>query len=136
MNNKNWYKISAKDKILGRLATQVAMSLMGKDSPDYTPHEDKGSFFIITDAEKVRVTGNKENSKEYFFPSQYPGNSKVVDYKKMKEKKPCFIITHAVKGMLPKNKLGSRMLTRLKVYSGSEHPHSAQNPVDLEIQSD
>lgn len=127
-----WYKISARDKILGRLATRVAVILMGKDQPDYAPYEDKGGFFIITDADKIKVSGNKKKNKEYFFPSKYPGNSRTVKYDKMQSKKPEFIIYHAVKGMLPKNKLGSRMITRLKVYTGSEHPHHAQKPIDLE----
>ncbi len=132
MYKRNWYKISADNKTLGRLATQAAIILMGKKNPEFNRHEDKGDFLIVTDAEKVRVSGSKEKNKTYFRASQYPGNSKVIEYKHVQEKKPEFIIHHAVKGMLPKNKLGSRMITRLKVYAGSEHPHDAQSPVDME----
>jgi len=132
MYKRKWYKISAENKMLGRLATRAAQILMGKNSVDFNRHEDKGDFLVITDAEKIVVSGNKAKAKGYFFASTYPGNSKMIPYEKMMEKDPSYIIFHAVKGMLPKNKLGSRMITRLKIYSGSEHPHGAQNPVELE----
>ncbi|MBN2406553.1 MAG: 50S ribosomal protein L13 [Elusimicrobia bacterium] len=132
MIKRKWYKLSAKGKTLGRLATRASVILMGKDKVDYRAHEDKGDFFIVTDAAEVKVSGKKETAKKYFVPSIYPGNSRFVSYAKVKNDKPEFIIYHAVKGMLPKNKLGSRMLKRLKVYSGSEHPHAAQEPIDLE----
>jgi len=136
MSERVWYKISAKDKTLGRLATESAVILMGKSKPDFSRHEDKGDFLIITDAEKVSVSGKKEEQKQYFKVSQYPGNSRFISYAYMKEKNPENIISLAVKGMLPKNKLGRQMLTRLKVYAGSEHPHEAQVPIDLEKTND
>lgn len=132
MYKRNWYKISAGNKILGRLATRAAVVLMGKNKADFIRHEDKGDFLVITDAEKVKVSGNKQDKKMYFIPSRYPGNSKFISYNSMQEKKPENIIYHAVKGMLPKNKLGSRMLTRLKIYTGNEHPHFAQQPINME----
>jgi large subunit ribosomal protein L13 len=130
---RDWYRINAEGKTLGRLATQAAGILMGKNRVDFNKHEDKGGFLVVTNAEKVKVTGSKAADKEYFFASKYPGNSKLVSYGHILEKKPEYIIYHAVKGMLPKNKLGSRMLTRLKIYAGEAHPHDAQEPVDLEI---
>lgn len=130
---RKWYKVSAEDLILGRLATRAAVVLMGKNRPDYVPHEDKGDFLIITDAEKVRVTGSKASQKTYFRPSRYPGNSKTIEYDRMMKNDPCHIIEHAVKGMLPKNRLADKRMKRLKVYVGSEHPNQAQNPVDLEL---
>jgi len=132
MNERVWYKISAREKTLGRLATESAVILMGKSKTDFSRHEDKGDFLIITDAAQVAVSGKKEEQKKYFKVSQYPGNSRFIPYAYMKEKNPGNIIAHAVKGMLPKNKLGRQMLTRLKVYAGSEHPHEAQMPIDLE----
>lgn len=132
MYKRNWYKISAGNKTLGRLATRAAVVLMGKNKVDFIRHEDKGDFLVITDAEKVKVSGNKQDNKKYFIPSKYPGGSKFISYSRMKENNPEYIIYHAVKGMLPKNKLGSRMLTRLKIYPGSEHPHHAQDPVNME----
>ena len=130
---RKWYKVSAKDAVLGRLATQAAVILMGKNRPDYAPHEDKGDFLIITDAEQVKVTGNKAAQKTYFRPSRYPGNSKTIEYERMMKKDPRHIIEHAVKGMLPKNRLADKRIRRLKVYAGSEHPNAAQNPIDLEL---
>ncbi|MFH1415312.1 MAG: 50S ribosomal protein L13 [Elusimicrobiota bacterium] len=132
MKERKWYIISAKDKVLGRLATRAAVILMGKTNTDFSRHEDKGDFLIVTDAEKVKVTGGKEQKKTYFKASQYPGNSKIIDYAHIKKNNPEYIVHHAVKGMLPKNKLGSRMITRLKIYAGGEHPHAAQNPETLE----
>ncbi len=132
MYKRIWYKINAENKTLGRLATRAACILMGKNNADFARHEDKGDFLIITNAEKIRVTGNKEKNKKYFIVSKYPGNSKFVSYDNMKKKKPEYIIHHAVKGMLPKNKLANRMITRLKIYAGSVHPHHAQEPVNLD----
>ena len=130
---RKWYKVSAKDAVLGRLSTKAATILLGKNKPDYTPHEDKGDFLIITDAEKVKVTGNKAEQKTYFRPSKYPGGSKTIEYARIMEKDPRHIIEHAVRGMLPKNRLADKRMNRLKVYTGSEHPNAAQNPIDLEI---
>ncbi|MFC2048596.1 50S ribosomal protein L13 [Elusimicrobiota bacterium] len=132
MNNREWYIISASKLPLGRLSTMAAGILMGKGKVDYSPHEDKGGFLIVTDAEQVQLSGTKKDDKEYFYASTYPGNSRSVKLKRMQEKRPDYIVRHAVKGMLPKNKLASRMINRLKVYVGSEHPHQAQNPVILE----
>jgi large subunit ribosomal protein L13 len=132
MSERTWYKISAKGKTLGRLATESAVILMGKRSTDFSRYEDKGDFLIITDADKVTVSGKKEEQKEYFKISQYPGHSRFISYAYMKENHPERIIMNAVKGMLPKNKLGRRMLTRLKVYVNSDHPHEAQLPIALE----
>lgn len=131
MNNKKWYTISAEDKVLGRLASRIAVVLMGKDEPDYDPAGDTGSFVIVTDAEKIKVSGKKYEDKEYFFPSTYPGNSKSIKFKNIFEKNPEFVIKHAVKGMLPKNKVADKMLKRLKVYTGPEHPHGAQEPEEF-----
>ncbi len=133
MNGRKWYKLSAEGAVLGRLAARAALILTGKNRVDYTPHEDKGDFLIITDASKVRVSGNKQTQKTYFRPSRYPGNSKTIEYERMMKNDPCHIITHAVKGMLPKNRLAAKRMKRLKVYPGSEHPNQAQQPVELEI---
>lgn len=136
MQKRNWYKINAENKTLGRLATKAAVILMGKDKVDFRRDVDSGDFLIITNADKVNLTGNKSTQKQYFRASSYPGNSKLVDIKHVREKTPKFVVYHAVKGMLPKNKIANRMITRLKIYIGEEHPHVAQNPVDLENNSD
>ncbi|MFW6134350.1 MAG: 50S ribosomal protein L13 [Elusimicrobiota bacterium] len=132
MKNRKWHKISAKDKVLGRLASRVSKILMGKHKVDYAAHEDNGDFVIVTDADKVKVTGKKKSEKVYFKTSRYPGNSKFISYEEIKKKKPEYIIYNSVKGMLPKNKIARRMLTRLKIYSNSDHPHGSQQPIDLE----
>jgi large subunit ribosomal protein L13 len=123
--------VDAKDQILGRLAVNIANALRGRDKPTYTPHVDTGDFVIVINAEKVKLTGAKEEQKKYMFYSGYMGGEKYRNVADFREKRPEFIITNAVKGMLPKNKLASRMLTKLKVYSGEEHPHSAQQPTQL-----
>lgn len=133
MSERKWYKISAEGKTLGRLATRAATVLMGKDRVDYTPHEDKGAGLIVTDAEKIEIGGNKAETKKYFSSSTYPGNSEEILYKDLAEKDPGKIIYLAVKGMLPKNKLASKRLKRLKIYEGSEHPHGAQKPEELKL---
>lgn len=126
-----WKIVDAKDQILGRLAVNIANALRGRDKPTYTPHVDTGDFVIVINAEKVKLTGAKEEQKKYMFYSGYMGGEKYRNVADFREKRPEFIITNAVKGMLPKNKLSSRMLTKLKVYSGEEHPHSAQQPTQL-----
>lgn len=126
-----WRIVDAKDQILGRLAVTIANSLRGRDKPTYTPHVDTGDFVIVINANKVKLTGAKEEQKKYMFYSGYMGGEKYRSVADFREKRPEFIITNAVKGMLPKNKLASRMLTKLKVYSGEDHPHSAQQPVPL-----
>jgi len=121
-----WRVIDAEGQTLGRLCTGIAMALMGKDKPGYVPHLLSGDFIVVINAEKVKISGNKAAQKEYLRHSQYPGNLKRISYGTMQEKHPDRIVQHSVKGMLPKTKLGARMLGRLKIYAGSEHPHEAQ----------
>lgn len=121
-----WRVFDADGKVLGRIASEIAMVLMGKHRADYVPHMASGDFVIVVNADKVELTGRKEEQKVYRRHSQYPGNLKEIPYSRMSERTPERIIELAVKGMLPKNKLGRKMLTRLKVYAGPEHPHSAQ----------
>ncbi|MFL2913144.1 MAG: 50S ribosomal protein L13 [Opitutales bacterium] len=126
-----WKIVDAKDQILGRLAVTIANSLRGRDKPTYTPHVDTGDFVIVINADKVKLTGAKEEQKKYMFYSGYMGSEKYRNVADFRKNRPEFIITNAVKGMLPKNKLASRMLTKLKVYSGEDHPHTAQQPTPL-----
>ncbi|MCD6407038.1 50S ribosomal protein L13 [Candidatus Aerophobetes bacterium] len=130
---RKWYLVDAKDKILGRLATKIARILSGKDKPIYTPHIDTGDFVIVVNARKVRVTGRKEEGKIYYHHSGYPGGLKKETLAELREKKPEEIIKRAVKGMLPKNRLGRKMLKRLKVYPDEDHPHQAQNPEPISL---
>ena len=130
---RNWHLVDAKDKTLGRLASRIAQILRGKNKVNFTPHMDMGDFIVVINAEKIVLTGNKENLKEYWRHTGYPGGQKVVSYKKMLEEKPDRVIVNAVKGMLPHNKLGRKLLKHLKVYNGSNHPHEAQKPEKLEI---
>ena len=127
-----WRIVDAKDQILGRLAVSIANSLRGRDKPTYTPHVDTGDYVIVINADKVKLTGAKEEQKKYMFYSGYMGGEKYRNVADFRKKRPEFIIMNAVKGMLPKNKLADRMLTKLKVYRGEEHPHSAQQPTPLE----
>ena len=124
--NNRWRVFDADGKVLGRLASEIAMVLMGKHRADYVPHMPSGDFVIVVNADKVELTGRKDEQKVYRRHSQYPGNLKEIPYSRMLERTPERIIELAVRGMLPKNKLGRKMLTRLKVYAGPEHPHSAQ----------
>ena len=130
---RDWYVIDATDKVLGRMATRIAMILQGKTKPIYTPHVDTGDFVIVTNAEKIKLTGNKMNDKVYYTHSGYPGGFKEHPIKKWMEKHPDRIVNLAVKRMLPKTKLGSAMLKKLKVYAGPDHSHEAQQPKTLEI---
>lgn len=130
---KNWYLVDAEGKILGRLASKIAQVLSGKNKPIYTPHLDTGDFVVVINAKKVKVTGNKEKKKIYYHYSGYPGGMKEIVYEKLLEKKPALIIQKAVKGMLPKSKLGRKMFKKLKVYAGPEHRHQAQNPEKIEL---
>lgn len=123
---REWHVIDASGKTLGRLATEVASLLRGKHKPLYAPHLDTGDFVIVVNAASVRVTGNKAKEKIYYRHSQYPGGLKSVSYAEMLDKHPTRIIEHAVKGMLPHNRLGRAMLKKLKVYPGPDHPHEAQ----------
>ena len=126
-----WKIVDAKDQILGRLSVTIADSLRGRDKPIYTPHVDTGDYVVVINAEKVKLSGSKEEQKKYMFYSGYMGNEKYRSVADFREKRPEFIITNAVKGMLPKNKLADKMLKKLKVYRGAEHPHEAQQPVPL-----
>ncbi|TKJ47655.1 50S ribosomal protein L13 [Candidatus Aerophobetes bacterium Ae_b3a] len=130
---KNWYLVDAEGKILGRLASKIAQILSGKNKPIYTPFLDTGDFVVVINAKKVKVTGNKEKKKIYYHYSGYPGGMKEIVYEKLLEKKPALIIQKAVRGMLPKNKLRSKMLKKLKIYAGPEHRHQAQNPEKIEL---
>lgn len=130
---RKWYVVDAEGKTLGRLASQVAAILRGKNKPTYTPHVDTGDFVIVINAEKVEVTGKKMDQKMYRHHTGYVGHMKEMTYKQMLEKKPEQIIELAVKGMLPKNSLGRKMIKKLKVYSGPEHKHEAQKPEVLDI---
>ena len=127
----DWKIVDATDQVLGRLAVTIANALRGRNKPIYTPHVDTGDFVIVINAEKVKLTGSKEEQKKYMFYSGYMGGEKYRTVADFREKRPEFIITNAVKGMLPKNKLANAMLTKLKVYRGSEHPHEAQQPSPL-----
>ncbi len=129
----NWRLVDADGEILGRMAVKIAMALMGKDKPIYTPHVDTGDFVIVVNAEKIRLTGDKADTKEYQRYSQYPGGQKIVSFGKMMETHPERVVELAVRRMLPKNKLGAKMLKKLKVYSGPDHNHAAQQPVKMEL---
>ena len=124
----DWYLIDAKNQILGRLASQAAQLLRGKNLPNFTPHMDMGNYVIIINADKVKVTGNKESDKTYFRHSGYPGGMTEINLKKVRKDQPDKIINDAVKGMLPQNRLGRKLLTHLKIYSTELHPHKAQSP--------
>ena len=130
---RDWYIVDAKDKTLGRLASSIAQILRGKNKVNFTPNLDMSDFIIVVNAEKVILTGNKKNTKEYWRHTGYPGGQKTVSYKKMLDEKPDQVIRTAVKGMLPHNKLGRKLLNHLKVYSGTVHPHKAQSPKELSI---
>jgi len=131
---REWLLVDATDLVLGRMATQVASILKGKNKPTYTPHVDTGDFVVVINAEKIRVTGKKAEQKTYYRHSQYPGGLKATSYKRMMDKHPERIIEKAVKGMLPKNTLGRAMGMKLKVYAGPDHPHVAQNPRKIELE--
>jgi large subunit ribosomal protein L13 len=130
---REWYVVDASDKVLGRLASKIAHRLRGKHKPEYTPHVDTGDYIVVVNAEKIAVTGNKANAKIYYRHTGYPGGIKATSYKDMMEKHPTRIIENAVKGMLPRNKLGRAMFSKLKVYAGTEHRHEAQQPKVLEL---
>jgi large subunit ribosomal protein L13 len=130
---RDWYVVDASEKVLGRLATEIARRLRGKHKAEYTPHVDTGDYIIVTNAEKVMVTGRKFKEKVYYNHSGFPGGIKSMTFDKLQAKNPARIIERAVKGMLPKNPLGREMYRKLKIYVGSEHPHEAQQPIQLEI---
>lgn len=130
---RGWYIVDAQGRVLGRLATEVARVLQGKHKPIYTPHVDCGDGVIVINAAGVRLTGRKADQKAYFRHSGYMGGGKHTPFKEMLERKPEWVIRRAVRGMLPKTKLGRRMIEKLRVYAGSEHPHGGLNPEPLEI---
>jgi large subunit ribosomal protein L13 len=130
---RKWYVVDAKDYVLGRLATNVAHILRGKNKAAFAPHQDIGDFVIVINAEKIQLTGKKAEQKTYFRHTGYPGGAKEVSFKDMIEKHPERVIEQAVRLMLPKNVLGRQMLKKLKVYGGSEHPHQAQNPQPIKF---
>ncbi len=131
---REWLLVDATDMVLGRLASEVAQILKGKNKPQYTPHVDTGDFVIIINAEKVRLTGNKALSKNYYRHSGFPGGLKEVSYQRMLEKHPERVVEKAVKGMLPKNTLGRAMGRKLKVYAGPNHRHEAQKPRQITLE--
>lgn len=132
---RKWYVVDATDLVLGRLASQLASILRGKNKPTYTPHMDTGDYVIVINAEKVRLTGNKLTDKEHVWHTGYPGGKKTITYDELLEKHPERVIEYAVKGMLPKGRLGRQMYTKLKVYAGPNHNHEAQQPEVLEIEA-
>lgn len=130
---KEWYVIDATDEVLGRLASQVAKILRGKNKPSYTPHADCGDYVIVINADKVKLTGKKMDEKEYVRYTGYPGGQRFATPADFLKRKPAFVIEHAVKGMLPKTRLGEAIIKNLKVYAGAEHPHAAQNPKSIKL---
>ena len=128
--DRQWFVIDASDKILGRVATKIADRIRGKDKPTFTPHTDGGDYVVVINAEKIKVTGEKFNDKKYYTHSLYPGGLKTKTFREMNEKHPERIIEEAVKGMLPKNKLGKSMIKKLKVFSGPDHDHESQQPIE------
>ena len=130
---RDWYVVDAEGKTLGRLATEIASRLRGKHKPEFTPHVDTGDYIVVVNAEKVAVTGNKATNKIYYSHTEYPGGIKDISFKDLIQKAPERVIQSAVKGMLPRGPLGREMFRKLKVYVGSEHPHTAQQPQQLDV---
>lgn len=126
--DRKWYLVDAKDQILGRLASQIARIIRGKNKPMFTPNMDTGDFVVVINADKVKVTGKRETLKQYIRHSGYPGGQKITSIQNMLASKPEFIVENAVRGMLPKNRLGRKLVKKLKVYAGENHPHTAQKP--------
>ena len=130
---QDWYVVDADSKTLGRLSTQIANRLRGKHKPEFTPHVDNGDYIVVINADKIHVTGKKETDKLYHHHTGFPGGIKSIALGKMRERSPEKILENAVRGMMPKNKLGRAMLSKLKVYAGSSHPHDAQQPTLIEL---
>ena len=130
---RDWFVFDAEDKVLGRVASQVAQILKGKHKPIYSPHLDTGDHVVIVNVEKIRVTGKKQEKKKYFTHSMYPGGVTWTSFKEMSDTKPDRVLFLAVRGMLPKNSLGRAMIKKLKIYSGPQHPHAAQSPKSLTL---
>ena len=131
--SRDWYLIDARDKVLGRVAVEIARRLRGKHKPEFTPHTDTGDFVVVINAEKIALTGKKLDDKVYYHHSGYPGGIKSITAGKLLKKKPGDVLRIAVKGMLPKNSLGRMMLKKLKIYAGTDHPHEAQTPRPLDV---
>ena len=127
---RNWFVVDATDRILGRVATKIADRIRGKDKPTFTPHTDGGDYVIVVNAEKIKITGSKFDKKMYYRHSLYPGGLKSQSFKELNEKNPERIIEEAVKGMLPKNKLGKSIIKKLKVFQGPNHSHESQKPIE------
>jgi large subunit ribosomal protein L13 len=130
---RDWYVVDAENKTLGRLASEIAHRLRGKHKPEFTPHVDTGDYIVVVNADKITVTGNKTKDKMYHFSTGYIGNLKSFSFDKLLDRAPERVLQLAVKGMLPRNPLGRAMLKKLKVYAGNEHPHTAQQPQELNI---
>jgi len=130
---RNWYVVDAAGKTLGRLASEIAQYIRGKHKPTFTPHVDMGDYVIVVNAEKVKLTGKKWDDKKHYSHTNHPGGINEISYRELRAKDPEFIIEKSVKGMLPHNKLGRKMVKKLKVYSGPKHPHQAQQPEKLEL---
>lgn len=130
---RDWFVVNAQDKILGRLATEIARRLHGKHKPEFTPFIDTGDFIVVVNAEKIKVTGKKLDQKKYYRHSGFPGGLKETSLKDMLDRHPERVLLHAVKGMLPRNRMGRALLKKLKVYAGPDHPHGAQQPATLDI---
>lgn len=131
--NQKWYVVDATGKTLGRIASQIAHIIRGKHKPTFTPNADVGDYVVVINAEKVVVTGKRQELKEYYHNTQYPGGARFESFKDVLSRKPTAVVEHAVKGMLPHNRLGRQMFKKLKVYTGSSHPHSAQSPEALSL---
>ncbi len=131
--DRKWYVVDATDKILGRLASEIAKIIRGKNKPIFTPNTDTGDFVIVLNADKVKLTGKRESQKVYIHHSGYPGGIKTESFSEVKTKHPERIVEHAVRGMLPKTRLGKQLIKKLKVYVGNEHPHTAQKPENLSL---
>ncbi len=129
--DRQWFLVDAKDQVLGRLASQIAHRLRGKHKPEFAPHMDNGDFIVVVNCEKIKVTGNKLQQKQYYHHTGYVGSLKSITLEKQLQQKPEEVLRAAVRGMLPKNRLGRAMLKKLKIYAGAEHPHQAQEPKTL-----
>ncbi|MFZ1321526.1 MAG: 50S ribosomal protein L13 [Ignavibacteria bacterium] len=134
-NDNKWYVVDAEGKVLGRLASEVAKRIRGKYNPQYTPNADTGDWVVVLNADKIKIASKRAEQKVYFTHSLYPGGQKKRTFSEMMQKHPDRVIRLAVKRMLPKTKLGNKLINKLKVYAGTEHPHSAQNPEVLEVRS-
>lgn len=131
---RKWYVIDAQDVVLGKLAVEVSRLLTGKNKPEYSPHQELGDYVVVVNADKVRVTGRKSSQKMYHRHTGYPGALRSTPFSKMIDRRPTFPVEHAIRGMLPKNRLGRKLFTNVKVYAGGSHPHTAQKPEPFVIQ--